>query len=154
MDERPHYEDLMHRQFLQLDELYGAFAKSRGESYLSLWTLCELGGHPEGLNHKQMAETLHLPKQTVSSIVASFEQRGLASSGKSPHDGRSRTVRLTEAGRARYEAVSRELEAVESASAGRVGAGELDRACAVLSRYADALSEELSELVCVKEGAA
>lgn len=78
MDERPHYEDLMHRQFLQLDELYGAFAKSRGESYLSMWTLCELVGHPEGLNHKQMAETLHLPKQTVSSIVASPRRGGRA----------------------------------------------------------------------------
>lgn len=153
MGEKPRHEDSMHRQYLRLDELYGAFAKRHGESYLSLWALCELGQHPEGMTHKQLVETLCLPKQTASSIVASFEQRGLASSRRSPHDGRSRTVKLTDKGRMRYRSASRELRAIEKAGARRVGEDELHRAYEALARYVDALSDELSELMDESEDA-
>lgn len=89
--------------FMVFDELYGRFAKTYGESYFSLWTLEEIGDSSEGITQKQMASLLHLPKQTMSSIVASLVKRGLVETKPSPTDGRSKVHTLTEAGRALYE---------------------------------------------------
>lgn len=139
--------DILCKHYLHFDELYGAFAKHFGETYFSLWTLEELGENPEGLSHKQLADALHLPKQTVASIVASFQRRGLAESEQSPHDRRSRIVRLTEAGRARYADVTREIHAAEDAALARMDAHEVARMNETCGRLIDLLEEEMKHRI-------
>lgn len=108
--------------FMRFDELYGRFAKSYGESYFSLWTLEEIGDRPEGITQKEMASLLHLPKQTLSSIVASLVKRGLVETNPSPTDKRSKVHTLTEAGRALYEQERADLTRVNDELIERVGA--------------------------------
>ena len=136
--------DRLYKQCLRMDELYGAFAKKYGESYFSLWALDELGRRPDGISHKQLAETLHLPKQTVASIIASFERRGLTVSEQSPTDRRSRIVRLTGEGRMRAEEVIREMNEIEDASATVVGEEPLNEAADTFGQLIDAVAEEMA----------
>lgn len=99
--------------FMAFDELYSRFAKSYGESYFSLWTLEEIGDAPEGITQKQMTSLLHLPKQTLSSIVASLVKRGLVETKPSPTDGRSKVHTLTKKGRALYERECADLTRID-----------------------------------------
>ena len=107
--------------FMVFDELYGRFAKTYGESYFSLWTLEEIGNSLEGVTQKQMASLLHLPKQTMSSIVASLVKRGLVETKPSPTDGRSKVHTLTEAGRALYERERADLARIDEEVAQALG---------------------------------
>lgn len=136
--------DRLYKQYLRMDELYGAFAKKHGESYFSLWALDELGRRPDGISHKQLADALYLPKQTVASIIASFERRGLAASEQSPTDRRSRIVRLTDEGRTRADEIIREMDEIEDASAAVVGEGPLNEAADTFDQLIDAVAEEMA----------
>ncbi len=94
------------------------------------------GGHPEvtraqfelfrwpgidGLRPTDIAEWTGLSKQAVNDTLGDLERDGLLERHPDPDDGRARIVRLTERGRALYEAVfasSRQLEAQWSATLG------------------------------------
>lgn len=135
--------------FMAFDELYGRFAKSYGESYFSLWTLEEIGDAPEGITQKQMTSLLHLPKQTLSSIVSSLVKRGLVETKPSPTDGRSKVHTLTEAGRALYERERADLaridgEVCQALGPARVAAmnDAFEEVNAELGRAFNRLSEE------------
>ncbi|MDO5335206.1 MAG: MarR family transcriptional regulator [Coriobacteriia bacterium] len=107
--------------FTRFDELYGLFAKRYGETYFSLWILEEIGDRPEGLTQKQIGALLHLPKQTVSSIVAGLVKRGLVSTRPSPTDGRSKVHTLSPQGRELYERERADIFAIEDAVLSGIG---------------------------------
>lgn len=52
---------------------------------------------------QQVAEAIHVPKQHVSKIVSRLAGDGLVETRPCEHDGRARTVALTDAGRAELD---------------------------------------------------
>jgi DNA-binding MarR family transcriptional regulator len=89
----------------------------------------------------QIAREMGLARQSVHGTVARLAADGLVEGVPNPYHRRSRLVRLTDAGRASYEAMQRRQAAwVNRLSAGlrrsdlEVAAGVLDELCARLER--------------------
>lgn len=66
----------------------------------TLFTLCALHENPNGCTQKQICEEWIMPKQTVSTILKTLEHAGYIYHSPSATDGRSKIIRLTDAGRA------------------------------------------------------
>lgn len=131
---------------VRMDDLYSAWAKKHGETYLSMWVLEELGEHPEGLTQKQLAQEMHTPKQTVNSIAVSLEKRGLICTKPSPVDKRSKIHTLAERGRARYANVRAEQIACENACINSIGQDRIERMIADVNETLDCLEQALFSL--------
>lgn len=131
---------------VRMDDLYSAWAKKHGETYLSMWVLEELGENPEGLTQKQLAQEMHTPKQTVNSIAVSLEKRGLICTKPSPVDKRSKIHTLTEEGKARYARVRAEQEACENVCVSSIGQDRIDRMIADVNETLDCLEQALASL--------
>ena len=82
----------------ETNAVYAEWARSRGLSYNSLFTLYALWQNPQGCTQKQICEQWILTKQTVSTILQDFEKRGLISFTPLPGDRRNKTIHLTEEG--------------------------------------------------------
>ena len=62
-------QDKLMQQFQNMDDIYEAYAKSKGLTYLSLMVLeeiCELG---DGCTQKQISDDTHYPKQSILPVT-------------------------------------------------------------------------------------
>ncbi len=130
---------------MRLDDIYSAFAKRHGETYLSTWAIYELGGHPEGLTQKQLAGALYSPKQTISSLVASLERRGLVRTVSSENDKRSKNHFLTEQGEHLFREMDSEQEAYEIACLQEFGSERMLRMIADIDAVLTCIERRLAE---------
>lgn len=135
--------DDLYEDFFRMDCLYGDFAKRYSESYHSLSVLYLLGESPDGMSQKQLAAKLYLPKQTVGSIVASLERKGLATHQQDEADRRSKLHILTPAGKQRSNTIMGELRAIELACVERIGEADMARAHEISKRYLELFKQKL-----------
>ena len=138
--------DALGNATMRLDSIYGAFAKRHGETYLSMWAIDELGHHPEGLTQKQLATALYAPKQTVSSLTASLEKRGLVCTEASPNDKRSKIHKLSSQGRALYNRTLEEQSQCDRACIQKLGAERIERMIADVNDTLSCIEEALAHL--------
>ncbi len=129
---------------MRLDDIYGVFAKRHGETYLSMWAIYELGTHPEGLTQKQLASALYSPKQTVSSLIASLERRGLVRTVSSENDKRSKNHFLTEQGERLFREVDSEQEEYEIACLQELGSERMARMIADIDAVLTCIERKLA----------
>lgn len=96
-----------------MNDLYEAWARQHGLHSFSLYVLKSLYENPDGCTQKRICEEWMLPKQTVNSILKSFEERGYTTSQVSETDRRKRLLFLTDAGAAYARGIIGELDQVE-----------------------------------------
>lgn len=136
--------DNMYEDFFHMDHLYSEFAKRFGESYYSMAVLFLLGENPEGISQKNLASELFLPKQTVSSIIGSFEKRGYVAHRKDEADGRSKLHVLTGEGALHYRTIADTLRAIELRCAEQVGEDNMALVHTISTRYLDLFEHEVA----------
>ncbi len=143
--ENQNYFDRLFAYYAQLDGIYGGYAKSHGEKYLSLWALEEIGDSSEGLSQKEIADKLFAPKQTISSVVAGLVERGMVETLPSKHDGRSKIHLLTPKGQKLFAEIRRDYARAEKLIFERLGAERIEQMFEGFAVVNDALA-------CVFEG--
>lgn len=134
------------RLYTTFDHLYAAYARRYGESANSLYVFDKLYRHGQGISQADICADLSLPKQTVGSIMARLQRRGLVDLTTSEADGRVKLCVLTEAGWAYCEPIMGELEAVELRCAAAIGAERLEQTKDTLVDYISLLEGELASL--------
>ncbi len=141
--EKPHpsFMEDYYSLALRLDKAYAELARRHGETYYNLWVIDEIGRAEGGLTQKELAALLMAPKQTVNSIVAKLERRGLLRTLPSPTDKRSRVHTLTDEGRRVFDKAEAEQAAAEALCVKRVGS----------ERIADMMETMRRILACIEE---
>lgn len=93
--------------------LYDQYAKSRGILMNTFFVLNVLFYKKDGMTQKEICESIHHSKQTVSLIVRNLEKSGYAVLKENPEDKRNRIVKLTGAGRNYAEKPVRHISEAE-----------------------------------------
>ena len=92
-------QDKLMQQFQNMDDIYEAYAKSKGLTYLSLMVLeeiCELG---DGCTQKQISDDTHYPKQSINLAVKAFLEDGIVELKELPKNRKNKGITLTDKGR-------------------------------------------------------
>lgn len=106
--------------------------------FFVLKTLIEHGGQcPIG----QIAREHHLTNATMTGLVKRLEAMGLVTRQRSPEDGRSVNVALTDAGIARFEAVKDDVFAQLQVILGLINAEERQALMHFLMRYLEVMNQ-------------
>lgn len=103
MESRDSSVDRIHFQIGVLYEMYRQIASGIGLSESSFWVLYFLAKSKEAVSQSKMAIELSLPKQTINSSIKCLVQKHLLTLGALPHTNRTKSVQLTECGRAFVE---------------------------------------------------
>lgn len=91
---------------------YSDYARSVGISYTSLQVLKYITG-TENCTQKVICEMSFLPKQTVNTIITGFYKKGYIELRELPEDRRTKTIHLTEKGKAYMDTFSPYIENAE-----------------------------------------
>mgnify|MGYP004615127211 FL=1 len=91
------YIETLYNLFYASNRFYYKFAKQYGISDIALFTLNIIYNSKECIQNN-LAEKLALPKQTVCSILDSFEKKGYVKREINPKDKRNRLISLTKKG--------------------------------------------------------
>ena len=120
------------------DHIYCTILQKWHLSLNSLWTLeALLSSGPD--EPARLADRLNIPRQTMTIILDSLEQRSVIRREAHPTDRRRKRIRLTETGRAFAAEVCAEVNAIEVEAMSRLPDAE-QRAFVELSRkFYDAL---------------
>lgn len=81
-----------------INSIYENWAKNHGLTINSLFTLYLIYEYPEQCTLRFLCEKLLFPKQTINTILDSFEEKGYLIRETSASDKRSKNIMLTEAG--------------------------------------------------------
>lgn len=95
------------------NRFYYKFAKQYDMSDMALYTLEEIYRNDKKCIQNDLADKLALPKQTVCSILDSFEKKGYIKREINPKDKRNRFVNLTKKGFEFAKPIIEDLENLE-----------------------------------------
>lgn len=137
--------DFLMPLFTQCDKIYSDMAKRHGESYMGCGS-SEIGEHPEGVTQKHLCEALHSPKQNVNPLVSAHVRRGLVETKPNSRDGRSKLHVLTEEGKAKFDAIRSDEEALEAYSLEGVSEEELALVRRILTDVTNRFAEGVAKL--------
>lgn len=93
----------------------------------------------EGRRPGELAEEMHITKQSVNELLGHLERRGYLVRDRDPDDNRSRRIHLTERGRELMVVVVAAAEGAERTAAGLVGEPRMAEAVATLTDLVDGL---------------
>lgn len=116
------------------NDIYAEWAQARGLSYFELLVLLSLAEGEQ--TQKRICAQWLLPKQTVHSILRSFQAAGRVELEPLPADRRNKAVRLTPAGRAWALPIAAELTEHEQAVWRALGEETCRALEGALERYA------------------
>lgn len=148
-DDKLNYFDRLFACYAQLDSIYGNYAKSHGEKYLSLWALEEIGDSPEGLSQKEIADKLFAPKQTVSSVIVGLVARGMVETVPSKRDKRSKIQLLTPKGQRLFAEIRQDYDRAEGLILEKLGPERMEQmfeSFAIMNEALSCVFEEGGEL--------
>ncbi len=94
----------------KLNHVYEEYAKKYNLTYISMFVLQLID---DGTTQKELCDTLYFPKQTVNKVILSFEKKGYLTLTESRKDRRSRSIILTDEGRAFQKEVISWIEKAE-----------------------------------------
>ena len=123
-----------------------AMVRSAGlPSMAAFNALSVLGGDPEPLQPSVIAERMMVTRATITGVLDSLEARRFVRRVTAQHDGRSRVVSLTPAGRRVVEQLVPRLHEFEHELMGALSDRELDDLLAVVARLQHRLREVAPE---------
>lgn len=132
------------RLFTQMDRVYAKYARSQGFNYSSLYVFHEIA-RSQFCTQKSLCGEMFLPKQTVNSIVRSFQKQGLLELAELPEDRRHRMICLTEKGREYAQRVLTRITQAEMTSIGQFDEQERELFLRLMGRYVQTFSRELKK---------
>lgn len=137
--------DEYYRLFFRGNRLYETYARTHGTTLQALFMLRLLEASPEGLSQRDICESLSLPKQTVSRVLAALEREGRASYVTPEADGRQKLWSLTPQGVEYARKVVGGLESIELACMDAMPAGGLASANGTNHRFLDEFERRLED---------
>lgn len=90
---KKYYDD-----YFSINALYESWAKARGLTSNTLFALYVIHEYPSQCTQRFICEKLLFPKQTVNTILDSFEKKGYIRKEVANDDKRTKYIRLTEEG--------------------------------------------------------
>ncbi len=118
---------------------YGRRMQSWGLPLHAASTLVGIDYDPDGAEPAHLADVACVPRQTMTSILDTLEQRGLVVRETHPADRRRKIIRITPAGRKLARAIRDDILATEAFAMNVASPGQLPIIRDLLSRYTDAL---------------
>ena len=130
----------------KLNLIYEEFARQRGITYTHLYIWNAICREAE-CTQKKICMRTQLPKQTVNTIVRSFEKEGLVRLEPLARDQRIKGIVLTEAGKAYMETVIDPLIRAEHEAMGALPLEEQKAFIAIMSDYESRLRAKLLQAI-------
>lgn len=131
-------QDKLIEQFQNMDNVYEAYAKSKGLTYLSLMVLDEIYALGSGCTQKQISEDTHYPKQSINLVVKSFLEDGIVELRELPENRKNKGITLTEKGRRLCDDVIVPLLRQEEAAMHEMGEKESAELLRLVELYGNA----------------
>ena len=126
-------------------QIYSSWCAASGLPYNELMVLHMASHHAKGLRPSDISAALVIPRQTLTRTLAELERRGDVERLVNESDRRSALIRITPAGRARFEDMHRRLHTLEQRALGRFSVEDLSRFAdfgeALLAAYAEAFRQ-------------
>ena len=122
-----------YRSWNDINQLYCRWAKRHGMTHHALFTLYAIYNDPGHCCSSSISEEWSIPKQTVSSILKVFDQKGYLLQLPSPDDRRNKHLALTSQGRRYADQVLLPLRQLELATLKQMGAPS----CQAMNQYND-----------------
>lgn len=122
-----------YRSWNDINQLYSRWARGHGMTRHALFTLYAIYTSPAGCCSSGISEEWSIPKQTVSSILKVFDQKGYLLALSDSADRRNKRLTLTPKGRRCAEEVLLPLRQLELSAMARMG----QAACQDMNRYND-----------------
>ena len=122
-----------YRSWNDIHQLYCRWAREHGMTHHALFTLYAIYVSPEGCRPSSISEEWSIPKQTVSSILKVFDQKGYLLQLPDPGDRRNKRLALTAEGLRYAGQVLLPLRQMEMTALKRMGAP----ACRAMNQYND-----------------
>ncbi|CAH2598907.1 MarR family transcriptional regulator [Rhodovastum atsumiense] len=143
--------EVANRLFFRLYQCSNLLHKN-GSRYISdfgsttqQWAVLGALAHPlvrdKGMSVKDLIEFLLLSRQNLTAVLDRLEGRGWIERVKDPEDGRSRLLRLTEAGVHTWEEMQKPIAAFYSDALAPLSDAEQEQLCALLDRLKGGLNE-------------
>lgn len=121
--------------------LYDEWAKRNGLLMNTFLVMNTLFYAKEGMTQKQVCDTVHLSKQTVSLIIKNLVRDGNVEFETDPSDGRSALVQMTEAGRLQAEGPVRHITWAEDTAMSMLTPEEQEQLVTLSRRFTQHLTE-------------
>lgn len=140
-------QDKLMQQFQNMDDIYEAYAKSKGLTYLSLMVLeeiCELG---DGCTQKQISDDTHYPKQSINLAVKAFLEDGIVELKELPKNRKNKGITLTDEGRLLCEDVIAPLLMQEEQTLEAIGETESRELIRLLELYGKTYCDRIKHLI-------
>ena len=131
-------QDKLIEQFQNMDNVYEAYAKSKGLTYLSLMVLDEIYALGSGCTQKQISEDTHYPKQSINLVVKSFLEDGIVELRELPENRKNKGITMTEKGRRLCDDVIVPLLRQEEAAMHEMGEKESAELLRLVELYGNA----------------
>ena len=131
-------QDKLIEQFQNMDNVYEAYAKSKGLTYLSLMVLDEIYALGDGCTQKQISEDTHYPKQSINLVVKAFLEDGIVELRELPENRKNKGISLTDKGRQLCEDVIVPLLRQEEAAMREMGEKESAELLRLVELYGNA----------------
>jgi len=131
---------------LNMDRLYGEYARKKGLTYMSLLLLETIYG-AERCTQKRISEETNYPKQTVNMIIRSFQEKGWVDLVTLPEDRRNKAVVLTDEGRSFATDVIEPFRRCVRDSFERIGREDRERIARSLTEFNESFSAKARDLL-------
>ena len=140
-------QDKLIEQFQNMDNVYEAYAKSKGLTYLSLMVLDEIYALGSGCTQKQISEDTHYPKQSINLVVKSFLEDGIVELRELTENRKNKGITLTDKGRQLCDDVIVPLLRQEEAARHEMGEKESAELLRLVELYGNAYCKLIKKIL-------
>ena len=140
-------QDKLIEQFQNMDNVYEAYAKSKGLTYLSLMVLDEIYALGDGCTQKQISEDTHYPKQSINLVVKTFLEDGIVELRELPENRKNKGITLTDKGRQLCNDVIVPLLRQEEAAMHEMGEKESAELLRLVELYGNAYCKLIKKIL-------
>ena len=127
----------------QTNALYTRWAKDHGMTCDALFVLYAIYYGGGNCRQKEICREWSMPKQTASSILKNFEEKGYLSFQPDEADRRGKKIGLTEVGYQAVKPVMEELERTELAVVRRIGQEKMETLLEINRMFCQYFQEEM-----------
>ena len=127
--------DRYYQLWYEVTQLYVKWAKQQGSTYNAILVLRTILCNRENCTAKVICEKRGLPKQTVSTILKDFEDKGYITFSDYSEDKRSKVISFTEKGLAYAEKINDSLYEQDYKVVEKMGFDKIKELNEILSLY-------------------
>lgn len=146
MSSEINFQNQIEEYFEEVDQIYEAYAKANGLTYITLTVLEAIYEMPDGCTQKQIVAATHYPKQTINLAIKSFLEDGYVELKETSVDRRNKSVLLTEKGKVYAKRIAAPLVAAEAAAMNGLGKEKSEMLLCLLKEYCNLYCSEVDKI--------